>query len=347
MPWYSCALHIHTLYSDGTAGVGDLIPRAKKSGIDVLLVTDHHTMAAKRFGQTGWQDGVLVIVGYEHSDIHDENHLLVFGIDEPISPDLDAATYVREVRKKGGISFLAHPTESRSHHPKMRAYPWTASLDLPFDGIEVWNYLSSWAEGLSPRSIPFDYLFPDRDGGRPDKRAVRIWDRIAEQRSIAGVAGLDAHAKIHRWGFFRGRIFPYVHGFKRIRTCIECDHPLSGKDVEADTIQVLSQLAQGCSIMGNNRIGPLESVHFAFNGHERAHWGHTIRLSGSIDVKLLMGSRASVCLWRSGKPDSVKRGRSVRFRLRSPGIYRITATRFGAMWFMTNHLRLRDRDDGY
>jgi len=340
VPRYSCAIHIHTSYSDGTSALDDLIPWARNAGINVLLITDHHTMAGSRFGQSGWYDNVLVIVGYEHSDKHDENHLLIFGLDEPLMAHLDADSYVHAVREKGGVCFLAHPAERRLHHPRLRAYPWTASLDLPFDGIEVWNYLSSWAEGLSPRSVLLDYLFPDRHGGVPDARAIEMWDRIAERRPVAAIAGLDAHARIQQWGILRGKVFPYLHGFQRVRTCVETHEPLTGHDDVSDSLTVLDHLANGRSFMGNNKVGSLDTIRFEIDFVTRPFWGHREWCDESVRLSVSMGARATVGLWRSGKPYSFKRGKAVQFTLDSPGIYRISATRNGRLWFMTNHLRL-------
>ena len=57
----SCVVHLHSLHSDGTGSVEEIARAAE--GIDVVLLTDHDTMAA----EPGWYGDVLVLVGEEVS----------------------------------------------------------------------------------------------------------------------------------------------------------------------------------------------------------------------------------------------------------------------------------------
>ena len=50
-------LHMHTTYSDGTGSHADLAHAAIKSGVDVLLVTDHNTWVQGLDGYFGKAPG--------------------------------------------------------------------------------------------------------------------------------------------------------------------------------------------------------------------------------------------------------------------------------------------------
>ena len=78
----ACVIHVHSTWSDGTGTVPQIMRAAAKAGVDVVLLTDHDTLAARDHGQEGWHGDVLLLVGEEVTP-HD-NHYLAFGIDEVI-----------------------------------------------------------------------------------------------------------------------------------------------------------------------------------------------------------------------------------------------------------------------
>ncbi len=103
---YCGAIHIHSLFSDGTGDLKTIVKAAKKAGLDWVIITDHNTMEAEE----GIFDGVYVIRGEEISP-HSENHYLALGINEVIEPCDNPQVYVDKVRKLGGFGFSAHPDE--------------------------------------------------------------------------------------------------------------------------------------------------------------------------------------------------------------------------------------------
>ena len=105
----ACVVHLHSLYSDGTGTVPEIARAARRAKADVVLLTDHDTLEAKRRGEEGWHDDVLVLVGQEVSP-RGRNHYLAFGLDHEIDHEgLDAAGICRAVRDAGGFGFAAHP----------------------------------------------------------------------------------------------------------------------------------------------------------------------------------------------------------------------------------------------
>src|SRR4051794_16350376 len=105
----ACVVHLHSLYSDGTGTVPEIARAASASGADVVLLTDHDTLEARRRGEEGWHDGVLVLVGEEVSP-RGGNHYLAFGIEEAIRHrGLSPSEICSAVRERGGFGFAAHP----------------------------------------------------------------------------------------------------------------------------------------------------------------------------------------------------------------------------------------------
>ena len=104
----SCVVHLHSTHSDGTGTVPEIARAAARAGADVVLLTDHDTMAARRLGEEGWYGDVLLLAGDEISP--PSNHYLAFGIDEHVRyRGLDACGVARAVRDAGGFGFAAHP----------------------------------------------------------------------------------------------------------------------------------------------------------------------------------------------------------------------------------------------
>lgn len=63
-----CDLHCHTKFSDGSLGIEDIISQAKRTGIELLSITDHDTMSSfSRADVLGQREGVKILHGVELS----------------------------------------------------------------------------------------------------------------------------------------------------------------------------------------------------------------------------------------------------------------------------------------
>ena len=65
----ACVVHLHSVHSDGTGTVAQIAAAARRAGVDVVLLTDHDTLEARRRGEEGWHGPVLVCVGSEVSPL--------------------------------------------------------------------------------------------------------------------------------------------------------------------------------------------------------------------------------------------------------------------------------------
>ena len=115
---YKGAIHVHSVYSDGTGDFYEIAKAAKKADLDWVIVTDHNNQNIKE----GIIDGVTLIHGEEIS-AGDCNHYIALGLEQSIQPDNDIGKTTKAVRKSGGFGFAAHPDESlsrKNHHKPIR-----------------------------------------------------------------------------------------------------------------------------------------------------------------------------------------------------------------------------------
>ena len=146
----ACVLHLHSLYSDGTGTVREIARAARRARADVVLLTDHDTLEAKRRGEEGWYGDVLVLVGEEVSPRR-RNHYLAFGIEEPIDhKGLDGAGICRAVREAGGFGFAAHPFSrgSKRFRRVAKRMPYGDLECGALAGIELWSFVTDTGERL-------------------------------------------------------------------------------------------------------------------------------------------------------------------------------------------------------
>lgn len=232
---YSSVIHVHSKYSDGSGEIPEIARYASEVGVDIVLMTDHNTLRPLKDGLEGWYGNTLVLIGTEINDQKNQNHYLAFGIKNTYDNRLTAAEYVRKVKEEGGIGFIAHPFEKRNNMKEHPPYPWTDWSTDDYDGIEIWNHMSEWMEGLTEQNKYQRFIHPLRTVERPNSESIALWDKKALKRRIVGIAGVDAHAyKQNMFGFFEVEIFPYKVLFKSLRTNIFCSEKLIQDNSELD-----------------------------------------------------------------------------------------------------------------
>jgi predicted metal-dependent phosphoesterase TrpH len=135
-------LHMHTTYSDGSGTYAELAQAAIKTGVDVLLVTDHNVLVEGV--DAYYRDGKKRTLVLACEEIHDQdrdpqkNHLLVFGADQELATLADnPQALISTVGRLGGICFIAHPVD-----PAMPAFgetdiSWEDWNVTGFTGIEL------------------------------------------------------------------------------------------------------------------------------------------------------------------------------------------------------------------
>jgi hypothetical protein len=334
-------VHVHTTDSDGSASVPEICRIAASVGLDVVMFSDHMSLAAKRRGEEGYHHGVLAVIGYEHHDPRNKNHYLLFGIDEEIGIGLPVEEYFARAKDAGALGIAAHPDERRTAMRGYPPYPWTA-WELPIEGLEVWNEMSEWMERLTPRNRFFRFVKPRSSLRGPTDRLLRKWDELATRRPVLGVGGVDAHAAPYRLGFVPLTIFPYKVQFQSVRTHLHLSEPLK-LEAEAAVAQVLDALRSRRAMVVNRRRGDAFGFRFWAETPDGISCGIGDRLPFKPGTVLRVTSPRRADLALVGLGSSVvarETGRRLDHAPVRAGAYRVEAYRRGTGWVYTNHVTL-------
>lgn len=167
-------LHIHTLASDGTAGVVEILDHVEaKLDLDVIAITDHERIDAALVARAIAADRGLrfeVVVGEEITTLG--GHLLGLWLEAPVKPLRSLRSTIAAIHDQGGLAIPAHP---------LVPYPLCAQ------GFVLRRLLAD-----EPRFRP-DAIeaFNPTTLGRPwHGRVVRF----AEEHGLARVGNSDAHS---------------------------------------------------------------------------------------------------------------------------------------------------------
>ncbi|UCE20488.1 MAG: PHP domain-containing protein [Gemmatimonadota bacterium] len=337
---YIGAIHIHSDYSDGSKSIPEIAAIADSVGLDFLLFADHMTLQPLADGLEGWHGKVLVLIGYEINDPDNRNHYLAYNLREIVEPGLRAKDYVRLVKKKGGIGFIAHPDEVRTALPDHPSYPWTEWSVDGFDGIEVWNHMSEWMEGLTKHNKLWRFLSPRRALKGPTARTLKWWDDFNQQRKVVGIGGIDVHAFPYKLGPMILEIFPYKVQLKSIRTHLLLEESLTS-DVHRSKEAIYRALTQASAFVSHYRWGDARGFRFwAEREDQRVDMGDTIASDGFIALKVTTPQRADIRLIKDGVHNDTLHGTEVSFPVQDSGLYRVEVFRRGRAWIYSNHIRV-------
>jgi len=341
---YSGLIHVHSTYSDGAKSIPQIAAIAAELKVDFLLITDHNTLQGQAEGMEGWYGNLLVGVGCEINDADDKNHYLAFNINQPLEFPLPAEEYLCRVRQQGGFGFIAHPNENRANMPEYPPYPWTQWDSDCFDGIEIWNQMSEWMEGLTHKNKYLRALHPRRSIVAPKAETLRRWDDLNLKRKVPAIGGVDAHGHVHKlWGFIPKKIFHYKVSFRTIRTHIVTTSVLKpGSNYSAALQVVYEALREGRSFIAHEYSGDASTFRFwAENGNSRAEMGETLPFKKDTLLRVTVPAEAQVSLIRDGQKLMVKQGRQLDFPLEQKGLYRVEVYRKSRLWILSNHIRIQ------
>jgi hypothetical protein len=340
----SGCIHIHSTYSDGTGTVPEIAGIAGEVGLDFLMMTDHHNLRAIANGEERWYGKVLVIIGYEINDIDDTNHYLAFGLTEEVDRNLPAPEYVTQVKKRGGFGIIAHPDEKRNHLVEHPPYPWTAWESTDYQGIEIWNQMSEWMEGLTPWNKIWRFINPRRSIIAPNSLTLNRWDEVNQIRKVVGIGGVDAHAHKHKMlgGLLEVTVFRYKVQFQTVRTHLLIPESFgAGMTVSTAKQMVYDALLNSRVFISNYFNGDARGFFFtAENKSKQVTLGDQLSLDQRTRLKVNLPAEAVVCLIRNGEMVKQESGKGVIFNVSQAGLYRVEVFRKKRAWIYSNHIRI-------
>lgn len=171
--WYPCELHCHTLHSDGSFSVEELLFAAKSRLLSGICLTDHNTISG--WEETECEKELAVLKGIEYTTY--DGHMLCLGTDKIIDftdiSNIDCA--IGEFRENGGLVGIAHPFQLGT--PICTGGHW----DYNITKWEKVNYIEVFSEGCP-------YL------NTPNKKARALWHSLLDRGyRIAPSMGRDWH----------------------------------------------------------------------------------------------------------------------------------------------------------
>jgi len=317
----ACVIHVHSTWSDGTGTVPQIMRAAAKAGVDVVLLTDHDTLAARDHGQEGWHSDVLLLVGEEVTPL--DNHYLAFGIERVIEKrGQSPAEVCREVEAQGGFGFAAHPFSEGSKLFRRRGIRFH---DLEcLKGLELWSFVNDTGQSIERlRDVVKFLVSPNRYVDHPPARNLREWDRLCRARPVVAIGGLDAHQvgiRVGRWVPLR--LMSYKRSFRHIRT-----HVLVDGEPSRDS--VFAALREGRCYIAMDSLAPARGFTFQTDGE-------------TLRVQLPRAAR--IRLLRDGTEVATVSGRALDHPVTGPGAYRVEAYlhAYGRerTWILSNPLYL-------
>ncbi len=355
---YIGAIHIHSNYSDGTGKIEDIVKAAAVSGLDFIIMTDHNTVKPKEDGYEKWMNDVMVIIGYEVNDMENKNHYLVLGLDKVIGSfevldngelgcTLNAKEYIKKIKDEGGFGFIAHPDEERHVMHGHEAYPWTHWDTDDFTGIEIWNHMSEWIEGMNDDNKLQRFLHPLKSIISPPKKTLARWDVIAQKRPVSAIGSVDAHAfKQNLLGFFEVEIFAYKVMFKSIRTHVLVKSEIkknSKKKFSESKDEILESLKNGRCFISNFYHGSAKGFRFFGEANDLViNMGDTISLKGrkKIMLRALAPQSCDFKLIYNGDKIQETKGMRADWDIDKTGAYRVECWLNNKAWIFSNHIRV-------
>jgi hypothetical protein len=346
----SCVAHVHTTYSDGTATVAEVIAAARAAGVDLVLLTDHDSLDARRDGWEGRHDGVFVLVGTEVSPKH--GHYLAFGVDREIPHAGRSALEIAEdVRRAGGLGFAAHPF---SQGGRMLAPALARRIVLPHgwpaledpqgcDGIELCSLTTDAAEGWRTPAQALRWLRQPETAiaSGPPAHHLQRWDALSARRRVPAIGGLDGHQpgiRVH------GRVrspLPHRRTFELLRTHLLCERPLSG-DADADWGTVLAALRAGAAWLACPYVAPAVGARLWVERED----GPIVPMgseapAGDAVLRVSLPQAADLRVVCDGATLYRAHRRTLELEIVGRGVYRVEARMDGRLWLLSNPVHLR------
>jgi len=344
---YIGAIHMHSVFSDGSGEVPQIAKFADEVGLDFIILTDHNTLRALDEGYENWYGNTLCLVGSEINDKENKNHYLAFGINKTYSTRTSAKEYVRKIKEDGGIGFLAHPHEKRQHMKEHPPYPWIEWGTEDFNGIEIWNHMSEWMENLTEDNKYQAFLHPLRTITAPQKETLKLWDELNLKRKVVGIGGVDAHAhKYNLLGFMEVEIFPYKVLFKSIRTHVllntELIHDNTEESIQNSKKAIYDALADGKCFFANDYHADSKGFRFFAEADDKIYqMGDYINRTDNVKLRVLLPVKeAEIKLIRNGEEIADTFDNSADFFIERDGVYRVEVCIHKKAWIYSNHIRI-------
>lgn len=140
--WYRGDLHAHTVHSDGSWDLPDLLTAARQFQLDFITLTDHNTVSPLAQMDAATTPALLTMGGLELTTFY--GHALALGLRHWVDWRVNGTTRTMpliadEVRTAGGLFVMAHPKSMGD--PVCTGCRWMYLEMMPGNAqvVEIWN----------------------------------------------------------------------------------------------------------------------------------------------------------------------------------------------------------------
>ena len=317
---YRGAIHIHTLFSDGTKNVDFISKAAKKAGLKWIIITDHNSLKAEE----GIFNGVYVLKGNEISP--DDNHYLTFGVNEVLDFNDEPQSFVNKTREIGGFGFAAHPDESLTRKNNAKPIRWLDKSVVP-DGVEIWNRFSNWGDNYDERNVftkAYSFLFSKKIVKKPHQETLAWWDKLNKnsEKIVPAIFGVDAHALKIKGYIIPLTVFPYKSSFETLQNVIRLREPLS-EDFETAKKQIFTAIKNGNNLMVNNYVSSdIPEISFS-NSEGSVFDGEKINLDDNTFLNIKFNKKLEIRIYRYDNEIVTAKSKDFTLKIEQEGKYRV------------------------
>jgi len=345
---YTGNIHIHSSLSDGTGTYDEIAEKAAAAGLDFICFNDHDFMTQSlNLQEEGFFGKMLLLIGLEIGKRY--HHYLAFDLKEMVtSEDLSPQEVINEVKKQGGIGFLAHPFEKgMPFHEKSKAYTWNDLSVTGFTGVCIWNFSSRWKEEVkSILHSLFLMKFRSQTLKGPSQETMSFYDELCRHRRVTAIGGSDAHGALFKWWRFYINPLPYEFILKAINIHVFLKRKILRDFLNAKE-DIYEAMREGRLFIANDDIYPAKGFRFNYisdDGSDLNMGEEAPFYPGNLIVE--SPSKGDIRLFKDGVQVNQRRGTEAVFPVTEKGVYRIEVYRRLALfgwrpWIFTNPIYLR------
>ncbi|MGD7054202.1 CehA/McbA family metallohydrolase [Sutcliffiella horikoshii] len=130
--WFRGDLHSHTVHSDGSYSIEQVIDIGEQQDLDFIALTDHNTVSQNYIATPN--SSILFIPGFELTTSWGHANFLGVkdpGVDFRLKKTDNVEPIFHHVQQQGGRVVV--------NHPHCTHCPWLWDLHAPFNWVEIWN----------------------------------------------------------------------------------------------------------------------------------------------------------------------------------------------------------------
>jgi hypothetical protein len=350
---YRGVLGVHSSYSDGSARYGEIASLARKADLDFVVVTDVHSMRARKDGKVGNYGHLYMLCGAQL--VRPEGKLWILGPKVlPKGLSRSTATICAEVND-GGVSVVAMPLDPEE--------PWEDWNLSNFTALEVVNLRSLWR-----RADPFRWIgavsvnLLDGPGSYArlgvDRAVFTLWDELCLERPVVGLASAEVLGRSKVIGDWYINVPSYESAFRTIHTYVLLPWRLP-TDPRIASVLITNALANGHCFGCIAPIGDGRGFRFTARANgTQAIMGDEIRLDEdppTLEAYCPPAEGVELRLYRDGGLLRRFEDRRFVYRVFKPGVYRVEAwveapnLPWGTvrrLWLFSNPIYVRPAPDG-